>query len=46
MKGNEKKSKELKKTKSDGTSTKVQSDYQKEKTRKTTLEPSVSKPKK
>lgn len=46
MKGNEKKNKELKKTKSDVTSTKVQSEYQKDKTRKTIVEPSVPKPKK
>lgn len=46
MKGNEKKSKESKKAKADGTSTKVQSDYQKDKTRKSVPDTIVSKPKK
>lgn len=46
MKGNEKKSKEQKKAKSDGTSSKVQSDYQKDKTRKATTDMIVFKPKK
>lgn len=46
MKGNDKKKKELKKTKSDGTKTKEQSDYQQDKTRKSTIEPSPFKQKK
>lgn len=45
MKGKESK-KESKKAKADGATAKVQSDYQKDKTRKTTLEPSVFKSKK
>lgn len=45
MKGKENK-KESKKAKADGTTTKVQSDYQKDKTRTSPLEPSVFKSKK
>lgn len=46
MKGNDKKNKEQKKLKSDGTKIKEQSDYQQDKTRKTTIESSPFKPKK
>lgn len=46
MKSNDKKKKELKKTKSDGTKTKTQSDYQQDKNRKTIAEPSPFKQKK
>lgn len=46
MKSNDKKKKELKKAKSDGITTKVQSDYQKDKTRKSTADPIVFKTKK
>lgn len=45
MKGKENK-KESKKAKADGSTAKVQSDYQKDKTRKTAIEPSVLKSKK
>lgn len=46
MKSNDKKKKETKKAKSDGTTTKTQSDYQKDKTRKAILEPVLFKQKK
>lgn len=46
MKSNDKKKKELKKTKADGTNAKSQSEYQKDKTRKTIIEPSPFKQKK
>lgn len=45
MKGKENK-RESKKAKSDGTKVKTQSDYQKDKTRKSTVDPIVIKPKK
>lgn len=46
MKSNDKKKKEVKKVKSDDTNTKGQSEYQQDKTRKSTIEQSPFKQKK